>query len=145
MPCFSEIQTLPSSPPGIPRAGDRFHYNQSIFSSCFLTQNIFGEKITSTQPLPLLSVMPQIPRGKMILGGGVGIHRWYGMDASWKLLETGHLEVPQNDGSLGKGGLRLNIWPFLVSVLDFWGVPSRKLTYPTKREKENHGLKSTGW
>ena len=39
--------------------------------------------------------MPQIPRGKMILGGEVGIHRWYGMDASWKLLETGHLEVPK--------------------------------------------------
>ena len=27
---------------------------------------------------------------------------------------------------LGKGGLRLKIWPFLVSMLDFWGVNFRE-------------------
>ena len=145
---FSEIQTLPSSPPGIPQAGDTFHYKlQRIhFQQLFLNpENLrWKNHLHSTTPecdAPHTS-------GQDDMGGG----SW---DPSlvwdeWMMLPGscchGHLEGPKMISALELGGLRLKIWPFLVSVSGFLGCTFQETNiYPTKQEKENHGLKSTGW
>ena len=75
-------------------------------------------------------------------GGSSGVQIWHIQPLSERLHPRKLIWIPKM--MVWKRWTPFEIWPCLLSMFDFCGVPRERITYPTKREKDGVIFKPLG-